>query len=147
MALKLQGNLDGLGKNPEVAIKAMTHYLAEINDGWQPDVRRYVHTEEAFHVDDQLTIDSLIYPVRQFGTIMLVGYVPRVRCINIEGRLTVGMPFFDAIVIGPRREIEPELAELDMELENADCTLPLDKKLMRPLFVPIDQMDFSMIVA
>ena len=65
-------------------------------------------------------------PVQKFGEIIIKGRAPRVDCVDILGRPVIALPFFDAVVLGPRQEIETDL--LDYELEDCDTVLPLDAR-------------------
>ena len=119
--------------------------LAAINDRWDSSVSRVAHSDSAFYIADKLTEDSIHFPVQRFGEVILKGHVPRITCINLASRLTLALPFFDAVVIGPYQEIEPEL--VDYELDGYDVVLPLDVPIRRPLYTPIEQLRFIMLVA
>jgi hypothetical protein len=122
-------------------------YLEEINTGWRPRQVRIAHAEGAYHVNDELTTESLMYPFQVFGEIILKGTVPRVSCIDVNGRLVVSMAFFDPTILGPTQEIELGLVELDMEMSGHDIILPIGTTLRRPIHVPVEDMLFSMLAA
>lgn len=122
-------------------------YLEEINVGWRPGQVRVAHAEGAYHVDDELTMESLMYPFQVFGEIILKGTVPRVSCIDVNGRLVVSMAFFEPTILGPVQEIEPELVDLDIELSGQDVILPVGTRLRRPIHVPVEDIRYSLLAA
>lgn len=138
--IKLQDHLDA-SPNPTTDLcKFAQAYIGVVNHRWDPLSKRIAHASRAFFIDDQLTTDSFIYPSQKFGEVILKGYVPRISCIDVSDRLIVALPFFDAVVLGPVQDIEPEL--VDFELEGYSTVLPMGTPLERPLFVPIEDISF-----
>ncbi len=121
--------------------------LASINERWSSELVRAARTTKAYFIPDGLTLESYIYPSQEFGKILLKGSVPRVDCVGILGRKTIALPFFDAVILGPRQEIEAELVDMDHELDGYDTVLPLDTPLKRPLYVPVENLEFIAIAA
>ena len=119
--------------------------LRDINLQRDPTGIRVAHASEAYFLNDGLTIESEVTPVQKFGEILIKGRAPRVDCVDILGRSVIALPFFDAVVLGPRQEIETDL--LDFELEDCDTVLPLDTRLQRPLYIPVVSMISTMFAA
>ena len=119
--------------------------LAAINDRWTNGLVRVARTSNAYFIPDGLTQESYIYPLQEFGEIVLKGRIPRVDCVDILGRSIVVLPFFDEVILGPRQEIEEELVEY--ELDGYDTVLPLDTPLSRPLYAPVESLEFIAIAA
>jgi hypothetical protein len=121
--------------------------LASINERWSSELVRAARTSKAYFIPDGLTLESYIYPIQEFGEVVLKGCVPKVDCVDILGRKTVALPFFDAVILGPRHEIEVEFIDIDQELEEYDTVLPLDTRLKRPLHVPVENLEFIALAA
>jgi hypothetical protein len=73
---------------------------------------------------------------QQFGETIIKATTPRISCISVRNRLIVAITFFDAVILGPRRDIEPEL--IDYELEEYNSVLTLDVPMTRPVFTPVE---------
>jgi hypothetical protein len=99
----------------------------------------------AYFIADGLTSESFVTPFQKFDEVVLRGDVPRIGCIDVFGRFVVSLPFFDAVVIGPAQELEPELVEY--ELEGYDSVLPLETHLQRPLYTPVESLRFIALAA
>lgn len=119
--------------------------LETINEQRDSCPIRVARAGVAYFIDDELTTDSLINPVQQFGEIVLKGTVPRVKCIDVSGRLVLALPFFEAKILGPAYEVEPEIIEL--ELDDCDTVLPLGTTISRPLYAPVESLSFIMFAA
>lgn len=145
--MKLQAQIDLLAYNPEALKVLVPVGLSELNNGWDGQVKRLARARSAYHTSDELTLDSLVYPRRDFGSIALIGHIPLIRCVNIDGRFTVVLPFFSPTVVGPRLEIEASLVDLEFDAGDADVVLPLDRRLARPIAVPVEEIENIFIAA
>jgi hypothetical protein len=141
----LQKNLDESGDPIDVRHDFAQMYLDTINEHWDASVARLARASCAYLADDRLTRESDLYPSQRYGEVVLKGTVPRVGCIAVADRLVVALPFYDAVVLGPRLEIEPEL--LDLELDGSDSVLPLDTPMSRPLYTPVESLSFITLTA
>lgn len=146
-SLELQKILDSPVDSDEFKRHCMKMSLEDINVGWRAQQPRLMHAEAGYHIDDKLTLDSLAIPTRVFGEIILRGTVPEVRCMQFYGRYIVALPVFEPTVLGPKQEIEADIVDLEMEMSGADTVLPVGIPLRRPIYVPIEDIQFSMLIA
>lgn len=144
---ELQRILDSPVDSEEFKLHCIKMSLGDINEGWRPLQPRLMHSEAGYHIDDQLTVDSLVNPTRMFGEIILKGTVPEVRCIHVFGRYIVALPVFEPTILGPQQEIEAGLLDLEMEMSGADTALPIGVRMRRPIYVPVEDLHFSMLIA
>ena len=139
-SMQLQALLDNCPEIDETKSLIRDIGLEEINNRWHGSVVRAAHASDAYHINDGLTLESNIFPVQKFGEIVLKGNVPKVDCIEIKGRSIVTLPFFDAVVLGPRQEIE--LSLVGHELADYDTVLKLDVHMRRPIHTPVESPQF-----
>lgn len=125
---------------PEMSTTLLLLELADMNKLWDPEPKRVVRADLALFVDDQTTLDALLFPSQTFGKTCAVGYVPRISCVHYLGKYLLTFPFVEARVIGPEQEIEDSLLEL--ELSEEDVLLPLHTPLRRPLHIPLVDIRF-----
>jgi len=143
--MALQARLDNM---PKLNIDSRDYAkisLAVINDRWDSSSIRAARSSAAYFIADALTTESYIYPTQKFGEIVLKGIVPKISCIDVDNRLVVALPFFGATVLGPAQEIEPELVEY--EIGDYDAVLPLDVRIDRPLYTPVENLGFITLAA
>jgi hypothetical protein len=115
--------------------------LATLNRSWEASGTRLAHTDSAFFVEEDSLLGPIQIPTQKFGEVILRANVPRAGCIEIDGRLTLALPFFMATILGPAQEID--LESLDDEFESCDTVLPLNVTLERPLFAPVEKLIYS----
>lgn len=143
--MALQNHLDGIPEKTSGRELAAKWGLNKLNSRWDPSLVRAARADSAYFIDDSLTAESSIYPCQRFGEVILKGHVPRISCVEVAGRLTLALPFFDAIVLGPTQNIETEL--VDYELDGFDTVLPLDVIIRRPLYTPVEDLRFITLAA
>ncbi len=144
-SIALQAHLDLMPQDSEERDTTLSVGLRLINSRWDPSLPRAARASSAYFIDDGLTMDSLLTPSQEFGEVLLKGRVPRIGCIDLIGRLTIAIPFYDAVVIGPSQEIEPEL--IDYELDDCDSFLPIGVTIRRPIYTPIESLSFIALTA
>jgi hypothetical protein len=139
-ASELQSLVNNPLFTPEMSTTLLQLELADMNKLWDPEPKRVVRANQALFVDDQTTLDALLYPSQTFGETCAIGYVPRISCIHYLGKYLLTFPFVQAKVIGPEQELEDSL--LDLELADEDVLLPLHTPLRRPLHIPLVDIRF-----
>lgn len=142
--MELQTYLDRL-EDGKIKIKTAELGMLAINHRWLPNTKHAVRSSSAYYIDDGLTIDSRIHPSLKFDEIVLKGRVPKLSCISVNNRLLLSLPFFDAVVLGPMQELEPEL--VDYEMEGHQTVLPIGVPISRPIFTPVEDVKFIMLAA
>jgi hypothetical protein len=144
-SLELQKFVDGdVGAERELAANL---WLDDLNRYWNPGYRRAIRTNRAYLLKDGLTFESSVFPPQVFGEVELVGHVPHIKLIELANRLIVALPVFDGVVIGPRQLIEPELVDYELDLTDTTCVLPLDERLKRPVYAPVESLEAIMLAA
>jgi len=143
-SMSLQAHLDSKESRIDKNTIA-TLGLQIINNKWDSSLIRAARSSSAYFIADGLTTESFVNPLQKFDEVVLKGHVPRITCIDLLGRFIIVLPFFDAEVLGPTQEIEAQLVEY--ELDGYDTALPLNTTLQRPLYTPLENLEFITLAA
>jgi hypothetical protein len=145
--MKFQARLDCLQENAYAQTMLTVIELPRIQEAWTGDVRRVARTDRAYHLNDGLTEDSRRYPIVEFGSVILNGSVPRVDCVQIGDRSVVVLPFFNYEVYGPTIEIASDMVGHEMDIDFVDTVLPINTRMDRPLYLPVESVAFIALAA
>ncbi len=138
--MRLQEQLDAHEGSLDERIGMARMFLeGTVNPNFNSHIR-FAHADRALQVADGLTLDSYVFPQREFGEIALKGMVPRVTCVRVDDRLIVTLPFFSSTILGPSQELEAGLVELEME--DSDVVLIPGETVARPIHTPVESLRY-----
>lgn len=110
-----------------------------------------IRTVAAYGLPDSLTLESEMWPIVRYGGLRLKGELAQVSYIRVERINTLAWMIVDAVI----REESPEtvvasvyeIDEYEEDLREAIVRLPIDKKLTRPLYLPVGMIESVLIAA
>lgn len=106
----------------------------------EPVDSQFAWASRAYFLKDG-TEDSFLHPFLQFGEVITRGHVPQVESVSVGFREVIALPFRNAVVLGPRQDVEAE--RIEQEMAGSATVLPLDTPLPRPLYLPVEALLFS----